>query len=53
MMTDKALAILSLCALIAFLSVLVGFVQEVDLTIVIVVGVALAAYDFYRTLRNP
>lgn len=48
-MTDKLLAVLSFAALVAFCAVLVWFVPEPDLTIVVVVVVALGAYDFYQT----
>lgn len=49
-MLDKSLAIISLLCLIAFLGVLVFFVKETDLTVIAVVVVIMAAYDFYAQL---
>jgi hypothetical protein len=49
-MTEKIIAIVALASLIAFLGVLIGFVPEVDLTIVILLVCAMACYDFFLTL---
>ncbi|MGI9412320.1 MAG: hypothetical protein ACR2PM_01530 [Hyphomicrobiales bacterium] len=53
MILDRALAAFSVLLLAGFLSIVVWFVKEVDLTIVCVVGVLMCAYDFWRTLRAP
>lgn len=50
MKTDRFLAIASLLALIAFLSVVPLFVPHVDLILFTVGCVALAAFDFWREL---
>ena len=50
-MVDKLLAALSLLMLVAFLAVVVVFVREVALTIVILLGIALAAYDIWTSSR--
>lgn len=47
---DKLLAIVSLLVLGAFLGILVAWVPSVDLTVVVVIVLAMAAYDFYRSL---
>ena len=44
---DKALATLSMLLVIAFLGILVWWVQEPDLIIVVVVVTAMAIYDFW------
>lgn len=49
MTVNHALAIFSLAVFIAFLGIIVYFVAEVDLAIVVVIVVAMAAFDFYRT----
>lgn len=51
-MLDRTLAIISLLLLAGFLSIVMWFVKEVDLTIVCTVGILLCAYDFWRTLRQ-
>ena len=50
MMLDRMLAIFSLLLMAGFLSIVMWFVKEVDLTIVCIVGILLCAYDFWRTL---
>ena len=47
---DKILGILALASLILFLYILASFVLEPDLIIVIVVGIAMACYDFWLEL---
>ncbi|GAB4225358.1 MAG: hypothetical protein Tsb0032_31270 [Kiloniellaceae bacterium] len=49
-MLDKVLGILAIAILMGFMGILIGFVPDVDLIIVAVVVVVMAAYDFYRTL---
>ena len=51
-MTDRILAAISLLMLFAFLSVVVIFVREIDLAIVIFLGIGLASYDFWAHFRN-
>lgn len=48
-MLDKILATISILMFIGFVSIIVVFVMEPDLTIVIVGVVALAVYDFWRS----
>ena len=54
-MLDRILATLSLLALILFLSIVVRFVDEPALWCVILIVVAMAAYDFWRAVgpRKP
>lgn len=47
-MFDRILALAALLAFGLFAGVLAYYVNELDLTIVIVVGVAMAAIDFIR-----
>ena len=51
-MTDKILATTSLFMLVTFLGVVVFFVREVDLAIVILLGIGLASYDFWTHFKN-
>ena len=46
-MLDKALAIVSILGLTAFVGILVWFIREPDLTIIITIVVVMAAADFY------
>jgi len=50
---DRIIALTALAGLIVFVSVLVWFVREVDLTIIIVGSLALACFDFFTTLFKP
>lgn len=49
-LTEKIVGLTALAGLITFVSVLVWFVAEIDLTIIVVGSVALACFDFYQTL---
>lgn len=49
-MIDAILSMLALAGLIVFLFILAWWVREVDLTIVILIGIAMAAYDFWRSV---
>ena len=49
-MADKVFAAISLALLIAFLGVVVAFVREIDLAIVILLGIGLASYDFWVSI---
>ncbi len=54
--TEKIVALAALIGLFVFVGILVWFVREVDLVIVVVIGVVLASYDFFKTLisnREP
>ena len=51
-MVDKLLACMSLILLAAFVGVVVWFVNEPDLWVVVVLVVAMAAYDFWVTFRK-
>lgn len=51
-MMDKIFAAISLITLFAFVGVVLGFVAELDLTIVVVIVLLMATYDFWKTLRN-
>ena len=52
MTLDRILAVLSIVGLIAFMGVVTVFVNEIDLWIVVVLVLLMAAYDFWRTLRS-
>lgn len=47
---DRIIALTALAGFILFVAVLVWFVKEIDLTIIIVGSLALACFDFYKTL---
>ncbi len=49
-MTDKIIAVASLLGLIAFMGVVVWFVNEPDLWIVVIVVLVMASYDFWVSL---
>ena len=49
-MLDKVLAIFSLALLIAFTGVIVWYIARPNLTVIVVLVVALAVYDFWREL---
>jgi len=51
-MLDKALAALSILCLVAFVSVLIVYIGEVDLVVVSVVVLVMAAYDFVLLNRS-
>ena len=50
--TENIVAIAALIGFVIFVGVLVWFVREVDLIIVVLIGVTLASYDFFKTLIN-
>ena len=52
-MLDKALAAISIACLVAFVSVLIVYIGEVDLVVVSVVVLLMAAYDFVLLNRSP
>ena len=51
-MLDKALAAISIASLVAFVSVLIVYIAEVDLVVVSVVVLVMAAYDFVLLNRS-
>jgi hypothetical protein len=50
-MTDAILSFLALASLVAFLAVIGSFIREADLIVILIIGVLLAAYDFWRAFR--
>lgn len=51
-MFDKIVATISMAMLVAFMATVIGFVKELNLTIVVVIVLAMAIYDFWRTLSR-
>lgn len=51
-MLDKALAAISIASLVAFVAVLIVYIDELDLTIITLGVVILAAIDFYLLTRS-
>lgn len=49
---DRVLAGLALAVFVGFLASIVGFVPAEDLIIVFALVAAMAAYDFWKTLRR-
>jgi len=49
-MFDRVIALLAFVTLVAFLAVFVRFVPEIDLIIVLLIGVALVAFDLFGDL---
>lgn len=49
-LVNRVLAVLALALFAAFCLVIVVFVPDIDLSVVILGTVALAGYDFWRTL---
>jgi hypothetical protein len=49
---DRALAVISIALLIAFVSIVVWYVGRTNLTVVVVLVMAMAIYDFWRELRT-
>jgi hypothetical protein len=52
-MLDKALAVIAIASLIAFMGVLITYIREIDLTVVSIVVLIMAAYDFYLLNTAP
>ena len=50
-MVDKVLAAASILILVAFMSVVTVYVNEPDLWIVVIIVLAMGAYDFWRSFR--
>ena len=51
-MLDKVLAIVAILTLFASVSVVVWYVPEPDLTIITVIVLVMAVFDFYVTFRK-
>lgn len=51
-MLDRVLAILSIALLIGFVAVVLWYVGQTNLTVVVVLVLAMAVYDFWREFRN-
>ena len=51
-MIDRILALVSFLSLVFFLAILVYYIREPDLTVVVVIGIVMAAYDFWRELAK-
>jgi len=52
-MLDKALAAISIASLAVFVGVLIAYISEIDLMVVSVVVLVMAAYDFVLLTRSP
>lgn len=50
MMTDRVIALICLVAFFSFLTLTAVYVREFDLAIVFAVTLALASFDFWKTL---
>ena len=50
-MADRILAVLSILLLIGFMSFVTTYVNEPDLWIVVIVVLAMAVFDFWRSFR--
>jgi 4-hydroxybenzoate polyprenyltransferase len=49
-MMDKALAIISILALIAFMGIVLVFINEIALWVIVCAVLLMAVYDFYVEL---
>ena len=49
-MTDRLVAFFALVVLTVFLGIIVAFVPDPDLAIVSILALAMAGFDFYRSL---
>lgn len=50
--TERLIALVALIGLISFMLVLLIFVGEMNLTIIVTIGLLFAAYDFWRELSG-
>ena len=50
-MIDALLSLLALAGFVAFLFILGAWVTQPDLTVILAIGVVMAAYDFWRAFR--
>lgn len=51
-MIDAILSAIALAGFVAFLFILGFWVREPDLIVVLLIGAAMAAYDFWRAFRS-
>lgn len=51
-MLDKLLALISIVCFLSFVGILIYYVTEPDLTIICVVVVAMAVFDFFLLTRS-
>jgi len=51
-MFDKILAVISIALLIGFMSIVVWYVGRTNLTVVVLLVLAMAVYDFWREFRT-
>ncbi|MEZ5931358.1 MAG: hypothetical protein R3F54_05315 [Alphaproteobacteria bacterium] len=51
-MLDKILALISIASFIGFISILIYYVTEPDLTIICIIVLVMAAFDFFLLTRN-
>jgi len=49
-MLDKVIGVTAIVFLTGFMGILIGFVPILDLVAIIAIVVAMAAFDFYRSL---
>jgi len=49
-MLNKAMALFALATFAVFIIILLWFVRQPDLAVAILIGLALATYDFWRDL---
>lgn len=52
-MLDRILGVLSLALLIGFMTVVVWYIGILDLTIIVILVLLMAVYDFWRELSKP
>lgn len=50
---DVVLAVLALACFVLFVGIVAWIVTHVDLIIVLLIGIAMAIYDFWRTVLRP
>jgi hypothetical protein len=51
-MLDKVLAVMSIGALVAFMGIVLIFINEIALWIIVCAVLAMGIYDFYTELRG-
>jgi 4-hydroxybenzoate polyprenyltransferase len=51
-MLDKVLAVISIGALVAFMGIVLVFINEMALWIIVCAVLAMGIYDFYTELRG-
>lgn len=51
-MVDRILAIFALVLFIGFVATLAVYINRLNLWVVVIIVMAMAAFDFFQTLRN-